>query len=130
MMRVDDDVHDDSVNGADVLGPKSAFLRDAFVGLLSAPPGTIRALTDLLRDQAVIPVAPRLSAAHISQMIRILLGDLGHLDTRVDHVVLLANDVWDIRGTVQVGTFLASADATGYVTSVEVTPRPSGSNGV
>jgi hypothetical protein len=130
MLRVDEDVRDDGVNGADVLGPKSAFLRDAFVGLASAPPTTIRALTDLLRAQAVIPAAPRRSAAHISQIVRMLLGDLGHLDSRVDRVTLLADDVWDVRGTVQAGTFLASADDTGYVTSVAVTLRSAGSNGV
>ncbi len=130
MVRVDEDVRDDGVNGADVLGPKSAFLRDAFVGLASAPPATIRALTDLLRAQAVIPVAPRLSASHISQKTRMLLGDMGHLDTRVDRLTLLADDVWDIRGTVQAGTFLAFGDDTGYVTRVEVTLRSAGSNGV
>ncbi|MGW7299338.1 hypothetical protein [Streptomyces sp. NPDC054829] len=124
-LEVDDEMGDHGADGADVLGRRADALRLAVGALRRVAPEHLGNLADLLAESDIMSSQrPQLESPQVLDKAHSLLNSAGHLDNRMDEVVLVADTYWLIRGVNQAGPFTLHADKTGRIFYLSVDPAP------
>ncbi|WP_327745155.1 hypothetical protein OHO28_38775 [Streptomyces europaeiscabiei] len=124
-LEVDDEMGDHVANGADDLGLRAEALRLAVDALRRVSPESLGSIADLLAESGIMSShRPQLESPQVLDKAHSLLNSAGHLDNRIDEVVLVADIYWHIRGVNQAGPFSLHADKSGRIYYLSVDPAP------